>query len=673
MKKSNLLLTALMSLTLASCGAANDTSFNLKDWSPKLIDQNLVDEDKLTNNVVNYSGCIRKAFNSGEVYDASYAEYGLLVIKTSDDKLGFYSLTYNDWLVSPITWTYSNSYTISINSYVGYILYLKIGASYYCYDGLGNEIFADSAIKDRIYIQQSSDGEEKIYCSYESTGTIKYYNEKGVLGATALSEDSNPHAGDKFVDPGLTNTYEEIEVDDYKFSIDLPIVTVYDKDGDYKASYSVPYLLEMASGQFFAGTSLIYQVVNPVASDAKDYDLVTFSNGGPSYAVVSNKYVVNSYKLDLLTGNNKEINLDYVIADEGEVFKDKNGETNYSLVPLVFIGKDKTTKNAGEYLVDDNGTIIANATGLEAKRFIKLNNGNYYNLSTKILYTSKLKVIAHLDNINPVYYRGIGFVGSMNGKYGVVGEDGVISLAFEYDYINNYSSNDYVYAVQDNNYYRINLKAFSVEIVAETKDVTNYGKGLFGISRGTSIIIGSASNDYYYSSNTPQFIGNNNFYFGDYMYFYSSDNNNVEFVTFAAKEVANREYFTSKTINYVVDENEPSLNNKYIITNDETYPFNFDGYAYTSTNKDSNSKSTLTITALGFVTFSFAYLVSSESGYDCLTFSHNGYQIESYSGENSGFYSIDLALGDEFKISYSKDSSGDSGEDQIAIADLRFN
>ena len=109
------------------------------------------------------------------------------------------------------------------------------------------------------------------------------------------------------------------------------------------------------------------------------------------------KVNLDHYKLDLLTGKNKMINLDYYLYSEGgTIYNDKKGNPSYSLASLAFIGEDKTTKEYGEYLLDENGKVLANATGFYPDCFIKLDNGNYYNTSTDILYDSKLNVIANL-------------------------------------------------------------------------------------------------------------------------------------------------------------------------------------------------------------------------------------------------------------------------------------
>ena len=669
MKKNNLLLTALLSMTLCSCQLTNNnTSFDYKDWNTKLIDQNLLKNQD--DRSIDYFGYNNKNFNNEEIYNDDYASCGLLVIKQNDDKIGFYSLIYNDWLVSPLPWRLDCSYNVSPNSNVGFLLTIRFNNMYYCYDGLGNTIYSESPTSKNIYYRQ--DTNNQIYCVDNENTFIHYYNENGSISTSTITDNNEIQAGDKFVDPNIKDEIEGTKFDGYQFSIDYPIITVYDDNGNYKSSYSLPYLLDSdyLSGLYLAGTNLIYQISQPVADDAENYDyLMTLNNNSNIYS--AKKCVLNSYKFDLINGKNKEINLNYLILNEGEAYKDEKGKFNYSIIAAAFIGKDKTIKNVGQFLVDENGKIIANASGFAPNSFIKLNNGNYYNVENEILYNSKLEVISHLASINPIYYRGIGFIGSMGGNYGIVGENGIISLSFEYSYISEYSSNDKVFAIKNNEVYRIDLRTFNEEYIAKSSEVSKYGYGLYKIKNDNRTTICSASNTIFSTNDDLYNTGTFNFSFGRYNFFYSSNEYNNTYYSISSKEVPNKNLFTSNTINYNEEDFETPTKT-YQIINDTTYPFEFDGTSYTSTNHENNSTSSLTIISLTNQVIYFDYTVSSEANYDNLMIYYNSACILNKSGTEHGTFSYPLDIGDELIITYTKDGSTSSYDDNIVISNIQF-
>ena len=117
----------------------------------------------------------------------------------------------------------------------------------------------------------------------------------------------------------------------------------------------------------------------------------------------------------------------------------------------------------------------------------------------------------------------------------------------------------------------------------------------------------------------------------------------------------------------------------YTYVNDTTYPFEFgkfdesvvpDGFGndfmyIVSTNKTKNSKASFTITIMRSCTMLFGYSVSSETNCDVFSMTYNDSPVFSISGEQSmKLSSLSLQVGDRLVISYSKDGSVDSGNDE---------
>ena len=112
------------------------------------------------------------------------------------------------------------------------------------------------------------------------------------------------------------------------------------------------------------------------------------------------------------------------------------------------------------------------------------------------------------------------------------------------------------------------------------------------------------------------------------------------------------------------------------------YPFAVtdDGTALVSTNKGvSSSASSLSLTFTKAAELSFSYKASSESGFDYLVIRKNGAALNNDYSEKSKFsgdmtefktYTIQLAAGDVLTLEYSKDSSGDEGDDCVYLKDF---
>ena len=84
--------------------------------------------------------------------------------------------------------------------------------------------------------------------------------------------------------------------------------------------------------------------------------------------------------------------------------------------------------------------------------------------------------------------------------------------------------------------------------------------------------------------------------------------------------------------------------------------------------KVKNGLATLILTSYEDVTFSFDYVVSSESGFDKFTVTSDVYSLSAVSGEVSDTSGdITLGEGQQIGFAYDKDSSTDKGEDKVVI------
>lgn len=82
----------------------------------------------------------------------------------------------------------------------------------------------------------------------------------------------------------------------------------------------------------------------------------------------------------------------------------------------------------------------------------------------------------------------------------------------------------------------------------------------------------------------------------------------------------------------------------------------------------SSTTATVKLVALKNVTFSFDYVVSSESGYDKFSASAPSYSSGSISGERTGSSGdITLSEGEIIEFKYTKDGSVNNGYDKVTI------
>ena len=119
---------------------------------------------------------------------------------------------------------------------------------------------------------------------------------------------------------------------------------------------------------------------------------------------------------------------------------------------------------------------------------------------------------------------------------------------------------------------------------------------------------------------------------------------------------------------------EPINQDEYInVTNDATYPYTFDSAnkTWTSTNHDHGKTGTITFSVKEDGDYYLSYSVSSEERYDKAYFYRNDNIVgeDFYSGTVSGTISLTgLTTSDVIKVSYTKDTSGSIGSDNVVFS-----
>ncbi len=104
------------------------------------------------------------------------------------------------------------------------------------------------------------------------------------------------------------------------------------------------------------------------------------------------------------------------------------------------------------------------------------------------------------------------------------------------------------------------------------------------------------------------------------------------------------------------------------------YNENFESWTSTNHEDSSTSEYTWNLDCLPNTTLSFDYMVSSESGCDCLLVSLDGTEILNKSGEQSGNLKITIseAGSHTLKAQYSKDGSVNNGTDEASVRNIKL-
>ena len=154
------------------------------------------------------------------------------------------------------------------------------------------------------------------------------------------------------------------------------------------------------------------------------------------------------------------------------------------------------------------------------------------------------------------------------------------------------------------------------------------------------------------------------------------NNNNVLFANFCWKMVITTSTGGVKLIynglpnNF--DEGIPILQDQYTnVTNDITYPYDYDlaTNKWTSTNKTHSSTGTISFSVTKPGTYILSYSVSSEAKYDKVYFYKDNVELKVDSGTNSSSISLgELTPSNVIMVKYTKDGSGSKGSDSVTFS-----
>ena len=570
MRKNNILLVLSLCLTFSACNSnESERKFDINAWSSKLINNSLIEINNYDYTNKKYL-VYEKYFLKDKVDESFLNQYGILLVTTGPSEVGLYSMIYNKWFINPFN---VNDYTLSIekNKYTNFLIKINKNNNYSCYDSFGNEIYKNSKFPREVtYDIVKRGNKEQIYCyhsddNYIPTITKLYYSDDGKINKRIeFLDDENVKNKDDEIYLKLKKIINDYEYEGNTFFLSNKLLTSYNKKGKIISSYKISNGID---NFYIAGKSLIYQTIEEISEDTKKFTYYDIDSK-------DKKYLLKSYKLDLLSGKKKEIELDYKIFDwvkkenklgtplfetkdslETPVFyNDKRGRARYSLINANFINEDKNLSNKVELLVDETGDIVLNATNFAADRFIKLKNGNYYNLDNKIIYDKSLNIIVSLKEYTTIdYYSGLGFVTNKNDKFGLLSDDGKTLLENKYNFLGKHVYNRNIFAIkEDGNAYKVNIDTKKEEFLVESAYYSFYFNGLYGFKNDEASYYKDLNGFNYEIVDKNHYIYYGGTYssdYGKYRFYLVDDNNNYnqrKFIAFSNDLISN--YDTLETI-----------------------------------------------------------------------------------------------------------------------------
>lgn len=391
----NKALTPLLLFPLL-CGCSSIPEVLNKD----LVDANLAEVSSPNIGQASLSGLpgLKGYLEDGySIYLSSNFGQGSLVL-TKDGRYYYYS-GYADSLfggdANPI---YSGTalYEIALNELTGYVALIRdsFGAEVF-YDAYGNRLCGYS-------ISEVVNGYTCVADAQELTLTLTIYASSGSQTRVFSYASGTPVelAGDAFdaAPDGLFDLTEAGLPGYYLYSKGRYVI-VYDEDMDPVSQYMMPTQFGVSSSFYAAGGIVISQRLSPLPEDASEFDL--YDEGV--------KYALSSYRFSLKNGEFGKIKLDYLIEDTDGLYNDKGGKPNLALVDIRDIRNKSLDETSRTVIADREGKIVADVSSIAPSSFIKTKSGNYFNLSTKVLYSSRLAPIASLSLYGtPEYEPGSG-------------------------------------------------------------------------------------------------------------------------------------------------------------------------------------------------------------------------------------------------------------------------
>lgn len=375
---------------------------------------------------------------------------GFLEIIDTSGKTYFYSLIKGSVIASETIGVRDISAFYGSSLAGGYLRITKNGITN-VYDALGNTLIKDAENVTSLTITDDNSIDNvtmmaKVqvnlniirYFKYDSNGTASQY-----LIVDGASEAGSSMQGIQY------SSLDNYGHQGYKIYSSSSRYVVFDNNNNEVASFTDPN----ADVEFFVGDYLIYQNSIKLDDNNNNYDYISTSG---------ERFSLETYRINYLTAKKEAVKSKFVLASGVKPFFNDKGVYTYCYGNLQTISDKKNLSSTVEtYIIDTNGVLHDNVTGIDLGAFKRFGN-NYYNESSKTIYDGYLNEISILGDMSPEYVENAELIicHTSGNSYGAINHEGKVAIPFEYEMIfTNYISDSNLLAMKNGKLCKISFNA----------------------------------------------------------------------------------------------------------------------------------------------------------------------------------------------------------------------
>lgn len=202
---------------------------------------------------------------------------------------------------------------------------------------------------------------------------------------------------------------------------------VYDSSSNkLVSSFKIPNLSGAGVGAIFDG-KYFYQVNYLMSSDSDNF----------TYASNGQKYLHKTYVVDMKSGIEKEVNVDYLISSL-RGFSNASNNKVYGFAQIIPItSKLLETQKSKDYIIDSQGNLLEDVTTKRLNNLRMISENRYYDMNNRLVLDDSLTPIFTVPSGAVFNYREQIIIFSINGLFGAVDFDGNVVVSFKYTQISN--------------------------------------------------------------------------------------------------------------------------------------------------------------------------------------------------------------------------------------------
>ncbi len=452
----SLSLVFFMMFFLSAC----NRSFTLNE---DIINQNIMhryiepDYNNITIKHVSFTDSDYSIFNSLTI---EYQSQGLIIFTNMNAQKAVYSIIEQKFLVD-----FGNqNITITPNSANGAYIYVSYADNTESvFDIKGTEIvpkddyhtlnvtgfykyirndynqITDLINYERITTLSKAEIQDGKFTPTEKTYIVDFNTNTRTLDEEAL--DDTYEIGDKLGQETLNAmSLESFGLEGYYMTSINNIYRIYDESYELVSQFNMPTGSTVTSSLMFDG-KLLYQTQTKVPETEENY----------TYITANQKFVLNTYIIDMLTGSIESIDFDYAIYSMSSL-KDEDRINRYAKVTVYPIESQILKVDALEhYILNSNGKILEDYDVVLNDPLMRLDDQTIFNQTTYTIYNNELNPLFKVSNDAMIDDQEKLIITRYNNRLGVVNYQGEILIPFNYVSINPLFFNGYTMAYNASN------------------------------------------------------------------------------------------------------------------------------------------------------------------------------------------------------------------------------